>query len=478
MLIAKSAKKIYVLALSLAILFSSLCFAEDDKKAKEQEALKQAVEAYIYGYPLMMMDMTKRIMTNIPVPDDKSGAPLGEFVSTRQYLNAKDKSVTSPNADALYTGAWLDLSKEPYVLHIPNSDDRYMMMDLISGWDEVFANLGPHGNHSDAQDYVIVGPYWQGKAPKNLIEIKAPTNMVWVIGRIYCAGTQEDYETVHALQDEYKLRPLSAYEKFYSPSLGKYDASVDMKSSILDQVNKMAGVAYFKRLAELLKKNPPTPQDTPMIAILEKVGIEPGKDFDIKKIDPEILKVLNKAVKIAQKKIIQHEQDAGPIKNNWLIPTKTGVYGSDYLQRAFISYIDLDVTRPEEAITAVTTMDSNDKTLNGAKAYVIHFDANQIPPVDGFWSLTLYDDQFFFYDNPLNRYSLSSQRNALKYNADGSLDLYIQHDSPGKNKESNWLPAPTGDFVLMLRLYWPNQSILEGSWQPPAIKTKPPKSGS
>lgn len=442
-----------------------------DKMPDAEEAAKIGVEAYIYGYPLVTMEMTRRISTNVPTVEGTRG-PMGQIVNLREYPSAAFRDVTAPNADTLYSTAWLDVGKEPYVLSLPDEKGRYFLMPMLSGWTDVFEVPGKRTTGTDAQKYAITGPGWKGELPEGVKELKSPTNMVWLLGRTYCTGTPDDYKAVHALQDKYSLVPLSAYGKAYTPHKGKVDPDIDMKTPIRDQVHRLDAATYFKTLASLMKDNPPAKADAPMVEKLAKIGIVPGKDFDIGKLDPTTAKALQGVPKVAQEKIMGHFKNAGVNKNGWLYTTNAGTYGTDYLQRAFITAIGLGANRPQDAIYPTSEVDGDGKPYDGANKYVMHFPKGQTPPAKGFWSLTMYNADYFFVDNPLNRYTLSP-RNELKYNEDGSLDLYIQKNSPGKEKESNWLPAPAGKFILMLRLYWPQEtapSIIDGSWTPPAVR--------
>jgi uncharacterized protein (TIGR02246 family) len=206
-----------------------------------------------------------------------------------------------------------------------------------------------------------------------------------------------------------------------------------------------------------------------MVATLARLGIVPGKGFDATRLDPAATNALADVPAAAFGEIMTHEADAGEDVNGWTFSTRTGLYGTDYLQRAFVTAIGLGANRPEDAIYPKTGVDSDGKPLSGANHYLMHFPAGQTPPVNGFWSLTMYDAAYFFVANPLNRYTLSP-RNALKYNPDGSLDLLIGQESPGKDWESNWLPAPKGEFTLMMRLYWPKEAVIAGRWAPPAVR--------
>ena len=437
----------------------------------EKQARDLGVEAYIYGYPLVTMEMTRRVVTNVAAPEG-AHAPMGQFANLREYPNASFRDITAPNADTLYSSAFLDLTKEPYVLSLPDEAGRYYLMPMLSGWTDVFQVPGKRTTGTKAQTYAITGPGWKGTLPAGLKELKSPTGMVWILGRTYCTGTPEDYKAVHALQDQYKLVPLSAYGKPYTPPPGKVDPSVDTKTAVRDQVNRMSTGEYFALLATLMKDNPPARADAPMVAKLKRLGIEPGRAFDAAKLDPAVAKGLEDVPKIGVEKIMAHFKKAGTDKNGWVFTTRTGLYGTDYLQRALITAIGLGANRPQDAVYPTSEVGADNKPYDGAMKYVMRLPKGRKPPASGFWSLTMYNAEYFFVDNPLNRYTLSS-RNKLKTNPDGSTDLYIQKDSPGPDKESNWLPAPPGRFNLMLRLYWPKEqapSILNGTWVPPAVK--------
>ena len=433
-----------------------------------------AVEAYTFGYPLVTMEMTRRVITNVPAPEGTK-APMGQISKAREYPNAAFRDVTAPNADTLYTAAWLDLGKEPWVVSIPAMGDRYALFPMLDGWTTVFQVPGKRTTGTGAQTYAVTGPGWAGTLPAGMKEYKSPTNLVWLLGRIYCTGTPEDYKLVHELQDQMKVVPLSAYGKDYTTPAGKVDPSIDMKTAVRDQVNRMDAVEYFTLLCELMKANPPYKADAPTVDKMATIGIVPGESFDKSKFNPDFAK---RVPQIAFDRIMLHFKFSdGDFKsiNGWGFTVKTGVYGSDYIQRALITAIGLGANRPQDAVYPTSQKYAGGlvgRDYVGTEKYVMSFEKGLTPPVDGFWSLTMYDANYFFVDNPLNRYSIS-ERQPLKSNADGSTDLYIQNELPGADKESNWLPAPKGKFILMMRLYWPKEgdpSLLDGSWVLPPVK--------
>ncbi|HET7318640.1 MAG TPA: DUF1254 domain-containing protein [Nitrospirota bacterium] len=450
--------------------------AEVKADAKELEARETAIDAYIYAYPLVTMEITRRVITNVEKPVG-SKAPMGQFARLRTYPAVDDHSVTAPNADTLYTQIWLDVSKEPWILSIPDMKDRYFLFPMLDAWTNVFQVPGKRTTGTKAQKYAITGPGWSGTLPAGLTEYKAPTDMVWVLGRIYCTGTPEDYKAVHALQDQVSAVPLSAYGKPYTAVPGKVDPAIDIKAAPRDQVNAMDGAAYFKLFAELLKTNPPAAEDAPMVAKLAKIGIVPGQDFDASKLDPAVAKGIADAPKPGQEKISAYLKESvvtgdSKVEHGWLYFAHVGIYGTGYRNRAMITWYGLGANRLQDAVYPLSEGPELIKKYSGANKYVVHVNKGEMPPANAFWSITMYDKDYFFVPNPINRYTVSS-RNKFKTNADGSVDLYIQHDSPGKGKEENWLPAPANEFVLLMRLYWPSEkppSILDGTWKPPEVK--------
>ena len=465
--------------MALALLFIALAGSQAAAQQaatplSADEAAAIATDAYIYGYPLVTVEMTRRIVTNVAAPVGLH-APMGQLVSAREYPTASFKDVTAPNADTLYSSAFLDLSKEPYILSLPDAHGRYYLFPMLDAWTTVFQVPGKRTTGTKAQKYAITGPGWSGTLPEGVTEYKSPTSMVWIIGRIYCTGTPKDYAAVHKMQDEIALVPLSSYGKPYTPPAGTVDPSIDMKTPVRDQVNALDVAAYFNLVAQLMKDNPPTADDASMVARMAKIGIAPGQPFDLTKLSPAAQQALKTVPKAAGGKIMSYFKDAGKVENGWLFTTKTGIYGTDYVDRALVTAIGLGANRPQDAVYPTSEVDAEGKPYSGANRYVMHFDKGQLPPVNGFWSLTMYDAKYFFVANPLNRYTLSA-RNKLKKNSDGSVDLLLQHESPGKAKEANWLPAPEGKFIPMLRLYWPKEtppSLLDGTWTIPGVKQVP-----
>ena len=376
------------------------------------------------------------------------------------------------NVDTLYSSAFLDLRSEPQVLSVPDTRGRYYLLPMMDAWSNVFATPGSRTTGAEGADFVITGPSWTKALPAGMQEIKAPTNVVWILGRTQTNGPA-DYAAVHAIQTGFKLAPLSLYGKPFTPPEGAVDPSADMSTPPVEELQRMTGVEFFSVLAELISNTPTPVADAPMLEGLAKIGVIPGRSFDASGLDPAIAKSLEGAVSRAVTTLQGKAKEMGVAVNGWRIPKMNiAAFGTDYDTRAFIALIALGANLPADALYPTAFVDDEGKPLNGAHQYVLHFEPRMTPPVNAFWSVTMYDPQSFFVDNPINRYAISSWM-PLKRSTDGSLDIYIQCESPGKSKEANWLPSPDGGFNVTLRMYWPNDqspSILDGSWKPPAVR--------
>lgn len=437
------------------------------------EQLWLALDAYAFLYPLVTMEMTRRVVTNVAEPAGSRG-PMGTLIKLRQYPDAAFRDVTAPNADTLYTTAFVDVGDEPWLVSIPDLDGRYALFPMLDGWTTVFDVPGKRTTGTGAQTWAITGPGWSGTLPEGVVEYKSATSLVWLLGRIYCTGTPEDYAAVHAIQDAVRLAPLSQWDnKDWTPPAGKVDPAIDMKTPVRDQVNALDTTAFFTLACELMKRNPPYAVDAPFLEKIAAMGIVPGQDFDASKLDAAFAR---RIPQLGFARIMLHFKDSDDVQdvNGWGFTLKTGTYGTDYTQRALVTAIGLGANRPQDAVYPTSTRDKGmliGREYQGSERYVLTFAKDGLPPVRGFWSLTMYDANYFFVANPLNRYSISARQD-LKANPDGSVDIYLQHESPGTDKESNWLPAPADRFILMLRLYWPDEShpsILDGSWTIPAV---------
>ncbi|MGH6903452.1 MAG: DUF1254 domain-containing protein [Geminicoccaceae bacterium] len=436
-----------------------------------EEALAIGVDAYLYFYPLVTMDLTRRQLTNVEPGSGGLGGPPNTFVNIPEYPTADMKVVVRPNFDTLYSSAWLDLTKEPVIVSVPDTDGRYYLLPMLDMWTDVFASPGWRTTGTQAGDFAIVPPGWRSDEsglPEGAQRIEAPTPYVWIIGRTKTDGPA-DYNAVHKIQAGFKLTPLSRWGKPPEPARVKVDPSVDMKTPPKIQVDRMPAGEYFAYAAEIMKLQPPQITDQPIIARMRRIGIEPGQSFDLDKVDPAVKQALEGVPTEAQKLMVWKVPTLARVVNGWSMNTDTmGVYGNYYLKRAIVAQLGLGANLPEDAIYPLNIADEAGRPLDGTSNYTIHFDQETLPPVNAFWSITLYDQQGYQVANSLDRFALSSWM-PLERNPDGSLDLYFQNQSPGAGKEANWLPAPTGPFNLTMRLYAPKSAALTGKWNPPPV---------
>lgn len=435
-----------------------------------REAYEIGLEAYVYFYPAVSIEVTRRVGTNIEAGKIPGFGPMNTFSHFRAFPTADFKSVVRPNFDTLYSSAWLDLTKEPMVVSAPDTGGRYYLLPMLDMWTDVFASPGKRTSGTRVGNFAVVPSAWQGQLPAGVEKIQSPTRYVWIIGRTQTNGTK-DYAAVNRIQDGYTITPLSQWGKVPQPVHAVVDPSVDMKTPPLDQVNKMPAAAYFKFGAEIMKLQPPHVTDWSILARLKRIGIEPGKSFDYERLDRGIQQALEKAATDGLKGMYAKLPTFARVVNGWQMNTDTmGVYGNYYLKRAAVALVGLGANQPEDAIYPLNLADADGKPMLGENNYTLHFNKEELPPVNAFWSVTMYDEAGFQVANPISRFAIGD-RDDLKYNPDGSLDLYFQHANPGFDKESNWLPSPaSGALGITMRLYAPKPQALDGRWNPSAIK--------
>lgn len=462
-----STVKFTPLAFFSALAIASTAMAAELSISKE-EARSIGVEAYHYFYPLVTMDLTRKQAVNVQAGNKLGKAPMNTFVHAPAYPPADFKAVVRPNFDTLYSSVWLDLTKEPVVLSVPDTQGRFYLMPMLDMWSDVFASPGLRTTGTQAGNFLIAPTGWKGNVPEGFTRIDAPTPHVWIIGRTQTNGPA-DYDAVHKIQAGYKITLLSGWGKKAALQSVEIDPTVDMKTPPKIQVDMMPADKYFSYAAELLKLHPPHITDQPISARIKRIGIEAGKSFDITKLDPAVREALLAAPTEALEVMRWKAPTLARVANGWAMNTDTtGVYGNYYLKRAMIAQGGLGANLPEDAIYPSNLFDDSGKPLEGTHSYTLHFSKETTPPVSGFWSVTLYDKEGFQVGNPLNRFALSSWM-PFQFNLDGSLDLYFQNESPGKDKETNWLPAPKGSFNICMRLYGPKAEALNGKWSPPPV---------
>jgi hypothetical protein len=420
-------------------------------------------EAFIYFYPLVIMDVTRTQSINTPQGAKPGFGPPNTFHHVREYPTAEFRAVVRPNFDTLYSSAFLDLTAGPVMLTAPDTADRYFLLPMLDMWTDVFASPGKRTTGTDAQRFVIVGPRESGDLPADVPVLEAPTPYVWLIGRTQTNGP-DDYAAVHQVQDGLTLAPLRE-----SPQ-HRIDPDVDTTTEPLRVVNGMDALAYLTYAAQLLAVNPPHATDYAILARLRHLGIEPGKPFDANRFDERQQAEIRTGRDDALAALQAAAATLAPSVNGWMTMTDTvGVYGNAYLRRATVALAGLGANQPEDAVYPLLIADADGRPLTGDRSYVLHFEADELPPVHAFWSVTMYDAEGYQVANELNRFAIGD-RDQLTYNADGSLDLYLQHEDPGPDRESNWLPAPLGPLGVTMRLYAPKREVIVGQWHPPAVR--------
>lgn len=461
-----------------------------------EEVRAIAVDAYIYAYPMVLMEITRRMAT---ASSAAGAAPMNQFGHKTNFADASAAGAVWPNRDVLYSNLWYDVSAEPLVVHIPDSGGRYYFMPIMDMWTDVFASRGPRTTGGGAQTFAIVGPYWQGQLPPGMGVVRSPTGMGWLLGRIQADDAQQLAE-VGRFQAGMSAMPLSqwaraTYGADYAalflpgpdqagqagPAAGsppvrpggapRASQAADTAMPPTQQVASMDAATFFATFAEAARHNPPHANDYPMLDRLRRLGMDFGKPFDFARLDPVVQQALAQAAPVAGERIRQALHRAGYAVNGWrTVLDGIGTYGADYLRRAAIAYAGLGANTPEDALYPLAAVDAEGRPLDGDEDYVIHFAADQLPPTHVFWSITLYGEDHGFADTGHDRPALDSN-DPLHYNADGSLDLYIQHDEPRGERKANWLPSPKGKpFFLSMRVYWPKAAALDGTWAPPPVR--------
>ncbi len=442
------------------------------------EAQQIAEDAYVYGYSLITTEVTRVQMSNVPKVQADLRAPPNQFSNVPRYPPADYRGVSAPNADTLYSLAWLDLS-EPQVFSHPDMGDRFFLFEIVDLWMHDLENSPSRRTASGAAaNYLVTGPGWKGEVPAGMKHLPMATRYMVILGRTYANGTDADYEAVNKLQAQYRITPLSAWGKPYTPVAPPVNPNPGFSMTDKPQqvILDLGTQGYFAMMARLMGSvAPPAAIDAPVVAKLARLGIVPGQPFDLTKLAPTVQAALADIPKRALAKIEANRNTLGEMVNGWVVTKGLGTYGTEYLKRAVVAAFGWPANQQKDAVYPYTEVDSMGRKLTGAANYTLTFKKGETPPVNAFWSVTMYlvDGGWWFVPNPLNKFTVSP-RNNLKYNADGSLTLYFQNASPGVDKEANWLPAPKGEFIPMLRMYWPKEtapSILDGTWKiPPVVK--------
>ncbi len=430
--------------------------------AKDDDARTIARDGYIYGYPLVLMGVTKQIAT--------AASSTGQFVHMLSGPTPVFRIVVAPNGDTRYSSAWVDLSTEPQILHVPDAGGRYFVAQVMDAWTDVIADPTPRIADSSPGNYVLVGPSWKGSAAPGQRLVRSSTNDVWILARTR-ARPDDPPDAITAIQQLYTVTPLSRFgDASYEPARGLMrEPNVPTGPTPPSVVAAMTPEMFFARLAAALAKNPPRAVDAPIVERLARIGVVAGTPFAITPPEAAHRAPFDDGLRDARALLDHYDAPAVPHVNGWRWTANTGRFGTDYLYRAFIAQTLLAANLPEDAVYPETSVDANGAPLSGDRRYALHFDGAQLPPAKAFWSLTLYSPDHYLTPNAIDRYTLRDTN--VKRNANGSVDVAIQHDAP-PGDQTNWLPAPAGPFIVTLRMYWPLAAGLDGTYRVPAIQPR------
>jgi hypothetical protein len=437
----------------------------DSQSSGPDEIQEIAERAYIYAYPLVLLQATMAAL------------PVNHLTHVSAFPDANFRLIVRPNADTLYTNAWIDVSREPMLLHVPDSGGRFYLLQFMDAWTETFANPGKRTTGTGEAWFAVVGPGWvesgsRSRLPENVIRLDAPTNQIWLLARTQTNGAG-DYDNVHAFQRGMRLVPLSEF-----PGTSRTSGTIPPSRTAAgvpppDQIKAMDPATFFAAFARAMKANPPHNADSSLVHDLARIGLVAGQDFDASRLTPTQLNALNRGVPEAATRIERFVASGAAVKPGWTSFQGTiGRYGTNYVARAVTARVAVGANPAEDAVYINSSADSDGHAFSGSMRYRMHFEASGLPPVLAFWSVTAYDRDGYFIANPIGRYAIGD-RDPLQFNPDGSLDLYIQSQNPGHDRQSNWLPTGDGSFNLTFRLYWPKPAILDGSWHAPAVVRVP-----
>ena len=419
-----------------------------------QELLEQA---YLYAFPLVLMDATRKVSTNTETPND-TRAPINQFIHAKKLADAASRAVVTPNVDTIYTQAFLDVGSEPMLYGVPQTD-RFFNVQVLDAWTNTAAVLEAPGL------YAITRSDWQGELPEGVQRINVPTTRVWTIARIVLSG-QEDLPNVRAIQDKMQLMPLSAYQmdRWTAPA-GRYDPAYDFVP--VQHVLALSPQEFFDTANQLMETNPPAAADAPVLRELAALHVGPGEKFDDKALG--LFSGLRWKLMLLQLKgklkaeAANYAQQMG----QWIYyGDPIGDFGTAYTYRAMVALMGLGANTTDIAIYPKTEVDHTGAVLTGKKTYTLHIEAEPPTKEKGFWSVTAYGEDNFLIDNAIDRYCVND-RSGLHRNPDGSIDIILSKEAP--EDTTNWLPVGEGDFHLFLRIYKPDTAALEG-WQPPVVR--------
>lgn len=466
---ARPLTKLAAVALSVAALTLAGCSTQNPEPAASTELRlpqpgeAQVRSAYVYAFPLMMTDALLQTTSAL--------ARTGRFMHQRTLEDEALPTGVRARVDVLASSAFVDLRNGPVVLSLPDVGHRHIWVALHDAWTDVFESLGNRTTGTRAAHYAITPPGWEGALPAGVKQIAAPTNLVWIVARTQVAGPR-DIVAARRVQDRYRITPLDTFGKpgareteTEASQPGDVDVSLDAARR---RVTALDANTYFTRFATLLKDNPPHPADSTMVQSLGNLGLVPGSPFDANAVDAASLKVMDAGVAAARETLAMAAKQPPVTQNGWFIPRMIGAYGLDYAQRAIVAWSGGGTDLPQDMLIGTARADANGIPLDSTHRYVLHFDRNQLPPENAGWAVAAVQQPRRTTERPGLR-NVLSEADRPRLNRDGSLDILIQR-APPKGERRNWLPPPTGPFLLRLQLTWPKEAALDGSWLPPMVR--------
>lgn len=428
-----------------------------------------AADAYVYAFPLVCLELTRRAATNVSAPSPTGRAPMNQFAHREAFADPGTTDLIRPSADTISSTMWFDVAREPIVIALPDCHDRYVVVELYDMWMDVFASIGSRTTGTSARRVTLAGPAWTGGAAPGSALVRSPTPRGRIVAQFH-ADSRGDLDAVHELQQAIRVVPLSAAPGPFTWPQARVDARVSAAASMIDHIEALSVEEFFGIFADATDENPPHIIDQPIVERMRCIGLGPGKPLSLADATPELREAIEAAGPAARQRIKRAAARPDTLLNGWRMNIGSGTYGTHYLRRAAVAYSGLGASTPEDAVCPTAFNDGDGMPLQSGSAYTLHFAADELPPVRACWSLTMYDHRQHLAANAIERYAICS-RDPIVYNADGSLDLRVQHHSPGDGREHNWLPTPEhGPFTMTLRLRCPTNAVIDGLWQPPRIR--------
>jgi hypothetical protein len=437
--------------------------------AEEAMAFSLGLQAYIWGYPLAISAATALLATNTERPLPNGHAPFNSFGHVSRLFTAENRDVVSSNVDTVYSSAFLDLQGAAVVVAVPAMPGRYYSLMLEDAYTNVFGYIGSRSTGEQGGRYLITGPGWRGEPPEGLAGVvAAPTALVWIIGRTLIDG-QDDLPAVRAAQAGYGIEVVASSER-QSPIASRWGLELTPGLVPVEQVAALDWAGYFHWVGQLMHDNPPPDRDEALVVQFRRIGLGVEQGFVSSELSPATARGLQQAHAAGAMVLEREARNTGAQRvNGWAYNLNQGLWGLDFPLRGAIALRSLGQNTAVEALYFNTTEDSDGAPLDGSKEYTLTFAPGLQPPVDAFWSITMYNAENFLVDNPIDRYSIGNRTPGLRSDPDGTLTLVVQSQAPGPDSSSNWLPAPEGPFRMSLRLYNPQPQVLTGEWAPPGV---------